>query len=182
MSFFRKIFLFLALFFLFSLILAAGVKGKEQVATPAPEEINSFELFWPIVAGKTEGDSLYQLKLFKENLREFLIPSSIKKADYNIVLSEKRLVEAEKLLMSSRIDLAKKTLEKATFRRQKALSLYEKAKNSGAGISDLSAHFITSFEKQRSLLLYLSSKTQEEGKPLVISSLENLNFILSQLQ
>ena len=84
------------------------------------EEVNSFELFWPVAAGKTKGESLYFLKRFKENLRGALIFGDAKAADYNLFLATKRVVEAEKLIREDKHDRAKETLEEAYKRVAKA--------------------------------------------------------------
>lgn len=115
---FRKI---IVLVFAFVLVLSqvamASAKIIASSPTPVPEtasEVNSFELFWPISAGKTMGDSLYFLKTLKENLRGMIIFGNPEKADYAILLATKRSVEAEKLIGEGKTDLANKTLEAAS--------------------------------------------------------------------
>lgn len=76
-------------------------------------EISSFELFWPIVAGKTMGDPLYTLKTLKEKVRGLLIFGKPQKANYFVLLATKRVVEAEKLIDNNEKDLALKTLDRA---------------------------------------------------------------------
>jgi len=87
----------------------ADVMGTEDEVA----EVNSFELFWPVVAGKTRGDSLYFLKSLKEKVIGILVFGDAKKADYLISLATKRVVEAEKLLLDGKEDLAIKTLDEA---------------------------------------------------------------------
>lgn len=82
------------------------------IPTPA-SEVNSFELFWPIVAGRTRGDSLYNLKTFKEKVRGYIIFGVPQKADYYALLVTKRSVEAEKLLKEGKDDIAKETINDA---------------------------------------------------------------------
>lgn len=108
--------LMLGVFFVF---LATWVSAKNEapvptpVPTPTPLAINSYELFWPLVAGRTEGDSLYSLKLLNEQVRGWLIFDKSKKADYSILLGTKRVLEAEELIKDDNIDLALKSLERA---------------------------------------------------------------------
>lgn len=87
--------------------------AQVSLATPAPKEITSFELFWPITAGKTIEDPLYTLKTMKENVRGFFIFGKAEKADYHVFLATKRIVEAEKLINEGKKEPAVKTLEKA---------------------------------------------------------------------
>src|SRR5688500_13173828 len=69
---------------------------------PTIVPVNSFDLFCPISAGKVAGDSLYFLKNLKENIRGVFIFDDFKKIEYNIVLTEKRAVEAEKLFLDKK--------------------------------------------------------------------------------
>jgi len=112
-------------------LVAAQSKGVvSPKASPAAAQISSFELFWPIVAGKTMDEPWYFLKSFKENLRGMLIFGSPQKADYELLLATKRVVEAEKLINGGKTDYANKTLEialqelgKSSLDLDKALSL-----------------------------------------------------------
>lgn len=65
-------------------------------------ELSTYELFWPVVAGKTRGDSLYSLKRLKEKLLGLLVFGEAKKTGYNLDLATKRILEADEL--SSRDD------------------------------------------------------------------------------
>lgn len=73
--------------------------------------VNAFELFWPVTAGKTIDDTWYFLKTFKENLRAVIIFGSDQKADYYTLLATKRLLEADALIKSAQYELADKTLK-----------------------------------------------------------------------
>ncbi|MFC1625807.1 DUF5667 domain-containing protein [Patescibacteria group bacterium] len=114
------------LFLLVSVVLLTSFTKSvlaEDVATPVStpsSEVSSFEMFWPIVAGRTMGDSLYSLKSFKEKLRGVLIFGQAQKADYSVFLATKRIVEAEKLILEGKTDLVEKTLVEATKQIDKA--------------------------------------------------------------
>ena len=100
------------------------------VATPVPV-VDSFELFWPMSAGKTMQSKVYFLKTLKEDVRGFLIFGSAQKADYSIFLGIKRMLEAEVLMKGNVPDLANKTLDSAAKDFDKANSSLTDAKNSG---------------------------------------------------
>lgn len=89
-----------------------GVFAQEP-ASEGLEATDSYELFWPIVAGKTLGDPLYFVKTLKENIRGILILGKAQKTEYSLFLTTKRVVEAEKLMLQGSEDLASKTLDKA---------------------------------------------------------------------
>lgn len=75
---------------------------------------SSYELFYPIVAGKVPGDKWYSLKIFREKLVSFFLFNSNKKVEFHSSLSKKRLVEAEKLVTTNKnFALGLTTLEKS---------------------------------------------------------------------
>lgn len=113
----RKVLIFLPFFWLFAFLVSfpvLAVTSRETSLSAQPSKpVNSYELFWPLVAGKTEGDSLYFLKTFKENLRGVLIFGPERKAEYAVLLGTKRVLEAEKLSEKGSQDLVAKTLSRA---------------------------------------------------------------------
>ena len=113
-SYMKKLFLaLLSAIFLFTFVFSSGVSAQEEITTQEETvEISSFELFWPISAGKTMGDSLYFLKSFKETFRGWLIFGKVQKAEYSLQLATKRIVEAEKLINLDKNDLATKSLDR----------------------------------------------------------------------
>lgn len=100
------------------------------IATPTPVPVvNSFDLFWPMVAGRTMQSKIYFLKILKEKIRGFFIFGSAQKADYDIFLGIKRMLEAEVLMKANVPDLANKTLDSAKDDLNKANSILTNAKN-----------------------------------------------------
>lgn len=81
--------------------------------TASPSAVSSFELFWPLTAGKTIDDSTYFLKSLKENIRGFLIFGVSEKANYAVLLATKRVLEAEKLQKENKKEKAEQTLKLA---------------------------------------------------------------------
>lgn len=160
-----------------------GVAHEHPSASPtaAPAEFNSFEEFWPVVAGRVEGDSLYFVKMLKERVREKLLLTSFKKADYNIGLSVKRTVEAEALIRSGKIDNARKTLEKAHEKRVKALSYITKAKEEGEKVDDLKYTLKATLEKELALLTSLAQKESGDAKALIEDSVAKVSSMISSL-
>lgn len=113
---------FLIIFFIFSFfslsycfsVNPSYAEETDVKSSPAPSQIvDSHALFWPLSAGKTEGDPLYFLKLLKEQVWGWLIFDSTKKADYAVFLGTKRVLEAEKLQKENEIDFMIKTLRRA---------------------------------------------------------------------
>ena len=114
--------------------LFAKTPVASPVALPSPTpaaNVNSFELFWPMVAGKTMQSRLYFLKSFKEQMRGVVIFGSSQKANYGIFLSIKRVLEAEVLMKANLSELTNKTLDKAIAQLESANSSLTSAKNAG---------------------------------------------------
>lgn len=91
-------------------------------------EFNPNAVFWPLSAGKTVDDSLYFLKQWKETLRGLIIFGQIQKADYQLTLTTKRLLEADKLMQEKKTDAALKTLDLARLQIDSILTNVEKVK------------------------------------------------------
>src|SRR5258708_13093295 len=92
-----------------AVVLAATAKPS-PTSTPVPV-VDSFALFWPMAAGKTMQSKVYFLKLWKEDIRGFFIFGSAQKADYDIFLGIKRMLEAEALIKGNVPDLPNKTFD-----------------------------------------------------------------------
>lgn len=186
MKFIATSILSIYLFFSFASLAFAQSPSPSVSPTPSatPATVDSFELFWPVVAGRTRGDSFYFLKTFKEKLREMLLFSNFKKADYNIMLSVKRTVEAEKLLLENAdIDNARMTLTDAQSKRDRAYDLINQAQSDGKVTTDLINALDSSLEKQELVLLNTKSKIEnEEGKNIIDENINLLNDLQSKLR
>lgn len=151
-------------------------------ATQKPIEVNSFEMFWPIVAGKVQGDFLYGLKAYKEKVRGFLIFSNLKKSEYNAVLSEKRLLEFEKLVLVNKdFDNAKLTLNTLKQTQKLVVEQLQKSKEEGQDVTLVSQNTLTIFEKEYTLLQSILSKVDETQKDSVVEAIKNLTELTSTL-
>lgn len=124
----------------FNDVYAQNNSEATATASPSATSINSFELFWPIVPGKTKGESLYFLKRVKENLRGILIFGDPQKADYLMFLGTKRSVEAEKLINDGKKEFAEETIAEAIANLQSAKSKVEKALQKGSPFSQQAAN------------------------------------------
>lgn len=148
--------------------------------SPKPIRVDSFELFWPIVAGKVEGDSMYRLKIFKENIRRYLILSSLKKAEYLTFISSKRLVEFEELaLFRKNFENATKTLGVYMSTHKKIFSYLDKAKSDGVVITNTQSIIEDTLNRQLSLLNYILLSVDNSQKTGVEDA---ISFINSELE
>jgi len=180
---------FLFSFFSVSIAFAQSPAPASQEAKESTESsmidystFNSFEKFWPVTAGKVMGDSLYFLKTLKEDLRGLLYFSDLKKGDYNMTLSEKRLVEAEKLYLEKKDSAnGQKSLQASQEKREKALSLRDKAKSQGRNTTELTNRLKYSFNNQSSLLKKMESMTEGDTNSQITNNLQSLESLLQKL-
>ncbi|MBI4039337.1 hypothetical protein HY388_00735 [Candidatus Daviesbacteria bacterium] len=161
----------------------AQIPKATSTQTISPVKINSYELFYPIVAGITEGDFWYNLKLLREAIAEKLTFGDIKKADYHLILSKKRLVEAEKLLLVKK-DLAnaKKTLEKSTRELKTALSLAQTAQEKGKKVKDLYQAISSEASKEVLFLASLKAQLQPDWQDPVQKAQEAAGSVIAEIQ
>lgn len=179
----------LGIFGLFAvLILPIGVSAKtlpvaspSPTPSPAPTVIDSYQLFYPVSHGRVMGDTLYALKSIKESLREIIIFGAAKKAEYNITLSEKRLVEAEYLFNAKKdYPNAQKSLMAAKEKMEKTVDLIGKSGDSGA--ASVKMKLGVSLDKQRQLLNYLATLVPEEQGNVIAAYEDYLSSVLANLQ
>lgn len=177
----KRIFLSAAFIFLFSSsTVFAQVENVVPVPTQVAFPVNSFELFWPVSPGRVMGDKLYSLKLFKESLREVFIFNDLKKAEYNITLSEKRTVEAEKLFLENKDTInGENTLSEAQKKRETALNLVMESRSKNT--SDVKSRMINSFKNQKLLLESIATKVSEDQKSAFAENIKEINTILDRI-
>ncbi len=104
--------------------------AKTPVPSPTPVP-NSYELFWPLSAGLTLDSPLFFLKELKEKFSGMLLVGEAKKAEYDLTLATKRILESEKLARGGKLELSDKSLSKSLGLAESSQKLFEKARNSG---------------------------------------------------
>lgn len=140
--------------------------------SPSPSPVTSFELFWPITAGKVEGESMYWLKRLKEKITGKLIFSETKKSEYRLTLSKKRLLEAEKLLLDKKdYSHAQNTLSESANELKKSIQLALQTKRDGKNANDLVSGIKEAGQKESGFLKdVINQVPQEQQQNLVNTS------------
>lgn len=147
----------------------------------AATEVNSFELFWPLVAGKTITDPLYKLKLFKENLRGALIFGSLQKTDYLIFLAVKRSLELEKLLQENNLPAAQKTANVVQQYLTKAGASNDRYKSTGGtDTAGLGPQVVGRLDNMIKLFNWLASKN-DQNKELFLPLLDQASTLKTRI-
>lgn len=167
------IFLFFALVFLPPVYASEFEEQREYVS-----EINSYELFFPMVAGTLPTKKIYILKVIRDEGAILFSSNKGKKVEILLDVSDKRLLEAEQLLLQGNQNLALKSL---TDSRKKILKVMKIMGDSSKKDKDEELIINTSLAmsetaaKQQRLLLFLSRNANE----MLLESLK-LNYDTSK--
>ncbi len=163
---------------------SASAKTSPVKADPTPTpvaEVNSFELFWPLSPGKTMTSKVYFLKTLKEDVRGMLIFGQSQKADYNVFLSTKRVLEAQALADAGNLELANKTLDSFNKKLSDGFNTYTKAKSESQTVSTSSENIKKQLMNLETFLKWYSTKVQGETKSKVDQGLLKVQDFLKIL-
>lgn len=158
---------------------------EENLATESAEEdydfasMTTYELFWPLVAGKVPGDKFYNLKLWRDKLMGYLFFSKLKKSEYFKQLANKRLVEAEKLLELQRDRYFTETLRQSTEYLEKGSSLLLATPENQSQFW-LKGEYAKDLQKHLVVLEKMRSKAGEEQKEFIEKTLEEVKRMINQ--
>ncbi len=128
------------------------------------DKVDVYALFWPIVPGTTVADGMFWAKQLKEGLSGMFTFGNLNKAGYEIELSEKRLVEATKLVEDKDYSNALKSLKLNKSNREEAVKLQKKAREEKADANELTLKLGKSLEKQQEALTYLATQFPDDQK------------------
>lgn len=157
---------------------------SKAITTPSPtpiSEVNSYELFWPLAAGKTADDSLYFLKTLKEDIRGMLIFGAAQKADYKVFLATKRTIEVEELLKKDKVNVANKTLDRGLANLDEAKKSWQKAKDGGDISSATKENVTKQLLNLETFLKWLSTKYDGDTKARFETELTKVRELVSFL-
>ena len=172
--------------FIFLFYFRGGTSAKVQTlaspaSSPIPQVVNSYELFWPMVSGKTIGDSWYSLKIIKEKIRSALIFGKAQKADNYLFLAAKRLLETEKLLTDKKEDLASKSFDNFLNNLKLSLDNWEEAKATETTTPAIKENISNRLSNVEVLLKYLSAQYSGDIKGKIGQGSEEVGRFLKSL-
>jgi len=124
------IFLPIVLFFIFVLSVGSAF-AQNEIATKSSEAVvtkSDYNLPYP---GILPDNPLYFLKAFRDKVVSFLINDSVKKAEFNLLTSDKRIAAAQSLLDKDKKELSITTISKSTNYFFNAVASVQEAKKTG---------------------------------------------------
>lgn len=160
----KKVCLFLAsslLIFLFSFSVSFAKELPQEItASDSAEKVN-YELPYP---GLLPDNPLYFLRVIRDRVVSFLISDSLKKAEFNLLQSDKRLNAGVYLFNKGKIDLAISTISKAENYFEKSLQKIKEARRQGMETTGITNKLIDSSKKHQEVLGNLLEKVPQNFK------------------
>ncbi len=169
----RLLTLFIILFFIL------GVKSVYAQVSPEPsvselkipsatQTANNtavqYDLPYP---GILPDNPLYFLKVVRDNLLGLFITDPLKKASYDLLMANKRLVSARGLIDEGKTDLAITTLSKSGNYFDQAISKAYEAKNQGEDANPVLSNLITAAKKHQEVIEQMVQKTKGDTKTTI---------------
>lgn len=153
---------------------------QEEMNQTTSGSVDVASIFWPIVPGTTVADGTFFFKQIKEAFSAMMKFNSIDKAKYYVELSEKRIVEANKLIADKDFANALKSLQMSEDQRKTAIDLKRKAVEGKEDTLELVNEMVDSFEKQKQVLAFFSVSMPAEQKASVDEDLKNIELQISE--
>lgn len=116
-----------------------------------------YELPYP---GILPDSPLYFLKAVRDNLLAFFITDPLKKADYDLLMADKRLGSSKSLLDFKKYDLAVTTLSKSGNYFDKAIQEAAEAKRQGKNTDNILDKLWSASQKHQEVIYEMVQKTK----------------------
>jgi cytochrome c-type biogenesis protein CcmE len=131
-------------------------------STPSAE-INNAQYTLPYT-GILPDNPLYFLKALRDNVYGLLITDPIKKAEFDLLMADKRLGGAEALIVKNKNDLAITTLSKSGNYFYQAIGLAAAAKKQGTNVSGVVGTLITASLKHQQVIFRMIQESSKSAK------------------
>ena len=107
---------------------------------------------------------LYFLKALRDNVLGLLITDPAKKAEYDLLMADKRLGGAEVLLSKDKDDLAITTLSKSGNYFYQAIGQADIAKRQGEDVNNIVSKLVTASIKHQQVILQMIQQADKNAK------------------
>lgn len=139
--------------------------------TPTPTPQPKIEYFFPY-PGILPGHPLYPLKMVRDRILGFFIQDPVKKAEYYLLLADKRVNSGLFLLERGKTELAVVTIEKGGKYLEKVFAEVEKAQKAAKDITPILSKASVATLKHEEVLKEVLEKVPESAKAGVQNALE----------
>jgi len=151
----KKASLILLTLFIFAAIGGQKVFAQEISTSPAALNVQ-YDLPY---TGILPDNPLYLLKALRDNALNLLITDPLQKADYDLLMADKRLGAASSLLDKGKVDLAITTLSKSGNYFYLAIQQAANAKKQGENADAILSKLLTASLKHQQVIFKMEEKT-----------------------
>jgi hypothetical protein len=135
---------------------AAQTKSENSATPPAKVE---YELSYP---GILPDNPLYFIKAARDRLVSFLINDPVKRSEFNLLTSDKRVYAAKILSDRGKFDLAINTLSKSNNYLEQALSIAHQGKIQGENFDPVLSNLKTAILKHEEIAILIKSRVDKK--------------------
>lgn len=157
----KKIFLiFICLFFFINPSLAA-----------TNSVTSSYELPYP---GILPDHPLYPLKVIRDKVYDFFLADPLKKAEFKLLMSDKRIYMSIMLKERGKTSLSYQTISKASKYFEESVMYLYKARNEGRNINELKEKLVNASNKYQEIILGFQVNSSEKDFKELQGSLDRI--------
>lgn len=148
-------------FLCFVFLTSFSFAREEKTSSPAAKPKTEYSLPYP---GILPGHPLYPLKMLRDQIMGRFITDPIKKAEYKLLMADKRLNSGVSLLEKGKPELAEETFSKGEKYLEEALDETEKAQKQGRDTAALTSKLSLAILKHNEVLTESLGKMPENQK------------------
>ena len=156
----KKLITFLVILFALFFVRANFVSAEIATQSSTPTEIN-YELPYP---GILPDSPLYFIKTLRDRIISILINDQFKRAEFELLTSDKRLAASLALANKGKDALAVTTFSKSNNYFKQAIDSTLKAKEMGKNIDSLRANLPSALKKHEDVLKSITTKLDSQYK------------------
>lgn len=178
MRYLRNVLLIAASIFILSLVtVVVSAQTDAETARQNVKKHSEYALPYP---GLLPGNPLYEIKMFRDHVFESLIVDPLKKADFYLLQSDKRLSAGMQLFKDNKKKLGEETVSKSEKYFELSVNTALLAKSKGKDTKEFTDRLAKSWDKHNEVISELIAKNSNEIKSGLESSL-NLNVSQKKL-
>ena len=171
----KKLLISLFIFLMFLNVSFAFAKNNNQAAI----ENVSYDLPYP---GILPDNPLYFLKAVRDNLIGYLITDPLKKSEYDLLQSDKRLSASKKLLEEGKVDLSITTLSKSGNYFFNAIDKAAVAKSQGQDANPILDKLLNASNKHQEIIFQMTKDLKGDREKIYTSYLERARLFQDKVQ
>ena len=166
-------------FLIFILLLTTSLAFAKDSSQSAIMENVSYDIPYP---GILPDNPLYFLKAVRDNLIGYLITDSVKKAEYNLLQSDKRLAASQKLLEEGKINLSVTTLSKSGNYFYNAIEKAADAKNKGQDANLILDKLLQASKKHQKIIFEMTQSLKGDKQKMYVSFQERARLFQKKVE